>query len=51
MTEPTVVRLRKHADFEPRWNSPRADEPGYRRGFVEGLSAVFSGLALGSSKN
>jgi len=40
MTEPTVVRLRKHADFEPRWNSPRADEPGYRRGFVEGLSGT-----------
>jgi quercetin dioxygenase-like cupin family protein len=41
MIEPTAaVRLLKQADFEPRWNSPRADEPGYGRGFIEGVSAT-----------
>jgi quercetin dioxygenase-like cupin family protein len=34
------VRLLRQADFTPRWNSPRADEPGYGRAFVEGLAAT-----------
>jgi quercetin dioxygenase-like cupin family protein len=41
MSEPvTGVRLLRQADFAPRLNSPRADEPGYGRVFVEGVSAT-----------
>jgi quercetin dioxygenase-like cupin family protein len=41
MTEPAAaVRVLRQADFKPRWNSPRADEPGYERGFIEGVSAT-----------
>jgi hypothetical protein len=34
------VRALRTADFKPRWNSPRADEPGYGRAFIEGVSAT-----------
>ena len=34
------VAVLRTADFKPRWNSPRADEPGYGRAFIEGLSAT-----------
>ncbi len=34
-----TVRLLRQADFEPHWNSPRADEPGYGRAFIQGVSA------------
>ena len=41
MTESaTAVRVVRQADFEPRWNSPRADEPGFGRAFIEGVSAT-----------
>jgi quercetin dioxygenase-like cupin family protein len=33
------VRVLREADFKPRSNSPRADEPGYGRVFIEGVSA------------
>ena len=36
----TTVRVVRQADFEPRWNSPRADEPGYGRAFIEGVGAT-----------
>ena len=35
-----AVRVLRQADFKPRWNSPRADEPGYGRAFIEGVSAT-----------
>jgi quercetin dioxygenase-like cupin family protein len=41
MSEPAVgVRALRKADFKPHWNSPRADEPGYRRAFIEGVQAT-----------
>jgi quercetin dioxygenase-like cupin family protein len=35
-----AVVVRREAEFEPHWRSPRADEIGFRRGFVEGVSAT-----------
>lgn len=35
-----AVRVLKQVDFLPHWNSPRADEPGYRRAFIEGVSGT-----------
>jgi quercetin dioxygenase-like cupin family protein len=34
-----AVRVLRQADFRTRWDSPRADEPGYGRGFIEGVKA------------
>ncbi len=33
------VVLKRH-DFRPRWNSPRADTPGYGRAIIDGLKGV-----------
>jgi len=34
---PVVLKRR---DFRPRWNSPRADTPGYARAIIDGLKGV-----------
>jgi uncharacterized RmlC-like cupin family protein len=40
VTDTRSARLLKQADFQQTWGSPRADEPGFRRAFTEGVRAL-----------
>jgi uncharacterized RmlC-like cupin family protein len=40
VTDARSARLLKQADFQQTWGSPRAEEPGFRRAFTEGVRGL-----------